>query len=123
MQPSRHLGRITLMVQLQQPIQDLLSDHRADCVSDALPRLLESMIQLKISPTVGMRNRVIDFPVKIAQLYDVAIHASRIMYEVIDLCEPCLSRRHHFAPVRVKPVTQTSHLMRQFWKRKWLEYI
>src|SRR5207253_11256323 len=68
---STHLVRVTLEVELEQPVEDLGSRRWTDRVANPLPSVVEAMLELDVVPAVGPGHGVVELDVEAAQLDDV----------------------------------------------------
>ena len=70
MQPRRHLLGVALVVELQQPVEDLCPRGGPERVAPALRGVVEAVVEDDVAPPVGFRNGVVELDVQAAQLDD-----------------------------------------------------
>src|SRR5690606_8283964 len=92
-QPGGDLLFVAPVVELQQPVEDLPPDRRADGVAQVRPGLVEPVVESireQIFPAVRPAHRLVDLAVDRPQLHNVLIPAAWVEDQVVGRGEPRL---------------------------------
>ena len=125
-QTGLDLGGVPLMVQLEQPVQDLLPHRRPDRVPGPLPRVMEPMVQPgreQVIPPVSPHHSLINTSVNLPQLSNVRVGAALIMHEVVGRRQSRLPGEHQIPSEPIKPTAGFPHLNCDSWKWKGFKHI
>src|SRR6266542_727006 len=119
----RRLRRVTLMVQLEQPVEHLHLDRGTDRVADPLGRLVEVMMEIQLVPAVGSRNGMVQPDVVLAQRQDVGRRLRLVVDPVVCLREPLVAFDHQAPTMLVECIGDAGDLLCEPGMGKGLEAI
>src|SRR5699024_4777899 len=107
---------VTLVVQLQEAVDDLALRGRAYGVPGLAAHLVEPVVEPAVLldpvlPAVGADGGLVDVAVNGAELDDVGVVVGRVEDQVVGLGEPGLTGEHHVAAVGVETVTEVPEFL------------